>query len=284
MSQIPKIIHQIWINDTHLGNPKLPIPTEWQKGPEAWKTLHPNFKYVLWTDDTVIPFLTTYYPEFLELYYSYPNLIQRADMVRYFILHDFGGIYSDLDNYPVENLEKYFVHDIDGYFVYSANSNCFTNCLMVSKKGSRIMKEIFQRLKKNEIPWWAIGKHLTVMTSTGPLMLTDALQETEYLYVVLPKKKFNPYGVSENFENIKENISMRTMEGKSWNGVDSIIFNFVNTRKPFFITLGIVFLILIIVSLLYYIFKYKKTQKYCSEVKQYCDTKCSGENVPDLNI
>jgi mannosyltransferase OCH1-like enzyme len=35
---------------------------------------------------------------FLETFDSYPYPIQRADAIRYFVLHHFGGIYIDLDD------------------------------------------------------------------------------------------------------------------------------------------------------------------------------------------
>ena len=41
---------------------------------------------------------STRYPWFLETFDGYPYPIQRADAIRYFVLHHFGGIYIDLDD------------------------------------------------------------------------------------------------------------------------------------------------------------------------------------------
>lgn len=38
------------------------------------------------------------YPWFLETFDGYRYPIQRADAIRYFVLHHFGGIYIDLDD------------------------------------------------------------------------------------------------------------------------------------------------------------------------------------------
>jgi len=35
---------------------------------------------------------------FLETFDAYPYPIQRADAIRYFVLHHYGGIYIDLDD------------------------------------------------------------------------------------------------------------------------------------------------------------------------------------------
>lgn len=51
----------------------------------------------LWTDATARHFIQTHYPSFLATYDSYEYNIQRADAIRYFVLHRYGGIYMDLD-------------------------------------------------------------------------------------------------------------------------------------------------------------------------------------------
>jgi mannosyltransferase OCH1-like enzyme len=52
---------------------------------------------MLWTDETAREFVQTHYPAHLQMYDSYTYPIQRADSIRYFVLHHFGGIYMDLD-------------------------------------------------------------------------------------------------------------------------------------------------------------------------------------------
>jgi hypothetical protein len=53
--------------------------------------------YHLWTDSTSRHFVARHYPSFLATFDSYAYPIQRADAIRYFVLHRFGGIYMDLD-------------------------------------------------------------------------------------------------------------------------------------------------------------------------------------------
>ena len=54
-------------------------------------------EYMLWTDDLSRRLVETYYPTYLHMFDSYKYPIQRADAIRYFVLHHFGGIYMDLD-------------------------------------------------------------------------------------------------------------------------------------------------------------------------------------------
>jgi mannosyltransferase OCH1-like enzyme len=248
---IPKIIHQTWKTKD--------IPDHWKKSQQEWIRLHPDWEYILWTDEDIRNHIKNNHPDFLELHDHYEYNIQRADMIRYFILFDFGGIYCDLDFYPTENIEKY-LNCINDYFIYSSNSNCFTNSFMISPGKSLIFKEIINELKQKN-PWWAIGKHLKVMTSTGPLMVDKVLKNTKYSYQVLPKSRFNPYGANDDINEEKEGIVLRALEGKSWNSYDSIFYNFVSKYSTFFICFGILSILCIIIGLIYYMIKYKKCRE-----------------------
>ena len=183
-------------------------------------------------------------------------------MIRYFILYDFGGVYSDLDQYPTENIEKYITTNLN-YFVYSPNTDILTNQFMISPKGSNIMKIIQQQLLK-DIPFYAIGKHLKIYYSTGPLMLNNTLLNLKKdQFIILPRKKFNPYSiVHDKLISDDNEISINTIDSEStWNSYDTIIFNFVNKNKVFFICFGILCILCIIIGLIYYIIKYKKCRK-----------------------
>jgi mannosyltransferase OCH1-like enzyme len=104
---IPKIIHQTYKNES--------IPAHWKGPQQSCLDLHPDYEYKLWTDKKAREFIAaeyaphlyptcthsltaSRYPWFLETFDGYPYPIQRADAIRYFVLHHFGGIYIDLDD------------------------------------------------------------------------------------------------------------------------------------------------------------------------------------------
>jgi hypothetical protein len=87
---IPKIIHQTYINES--------LPEHWKGPQQSCLDLHPDYEYKLWTDKKSREFIAAEYPWFLETFDGYPYPIQRADAIRYFVLHHFGGIYIDLDD------------------------------------------------------------------------------------------------------------------------------------------------------------------------------------------
>ena len=89
IEKVPRIIHQTW--KTTL------LPTKWAKLTTQCKALHPDYEYKLWTDESSIEFIKEFYPWFLPTFMNYNLNIQRADVIRYFVLHKYGGVYMDLD-------------------------------------------------------------------------------------------------------------------------------------------------------------------------------------------
>jgi mannosyltransferase OCH1-like enzyme len=87
---IPKIIHQTYKNET--------IPEVWVEAQQSCIDLHPDYEYILWTNEKSRDFIAAEYPWFLETFDGYKYPIQRADSIRYFVLAHYGGTYIDLDD------------------------------------------------------------------------------------------------------------------------------------------------------------------------------------------
>jgi mannosyltransferase OCH1-like enzyme len=87
--KIPKIIHQIWLG------PKTP-PPYFYTFREKWKTMHPDWEYRLWTDESLdeLPL------ELRDLIQASPNYAERSDILRSELLALFGGVYIDVDMDP----------------------------------------------------------------------------------------------------------------------------------------------------------------------------------------
>jgi hypothetical protein len=89
MNRIPRHIHQLW-NDENPPPRYLPLI-------ESWKRHNPAWKYTLWTHAAVRELISTRRPELLPVFDGYAKPICRADLGRYVVLAEFGGIYADLD-------------------------------------------------------------------------------------------------------------------------------------------------------------------------------------------
>jgi mannosyltransferase OCH1-like enzyme len=170
---IPRILHQTWKTTD--------IPDEWQACVESWKTLHPQWQYKLWTDDTGRWFIQNHYPDFLNIYDAFSYNIQRADAIRYCLLHAFGGVYVDLDMECLQPLEPLLSGHafVAGYepplhAQMLKQEKMLCNAFMASVPGHRLLTAILQSLKSCNPK---ITVHTEVLETTGPLMLTRVVQQ-----------------------------------------------------------------------------------------------------------
>jgi mannosyltransferase OCH1-like enzyme len=80
---IPHIIHQSWESED--------IPTKWATWSDSWRVKHPNWEWVLWTNEDNRALVEARAPWFLETYDALPGEIRRADVMRNFYMFFFGG-------------------------------------------------------------------------------------------------------------------------------------------------------------------------------------------------
>jgi mannosyltransferase OCH1-like enzyme len=156
---IPKIIHQTYKSDK--------VPDIWKPGQKKCVDLHPDYQYILWTDDMARQFIVEEYPWFLETWDSYPYPIQRADAIRYFVLFHYGGVYIDLDDGCKRKLDPLLTVPA---FVRKTLPTGISNDVM----GSVANHAFFLKAMKSLTPYkrnWLIP-YLTIMYSTGPLFLS----------------------------------------------------------------------------------------------------------------
>lgn len=236
---IPKIIMQTWKNHV--------VPDEWKESPESIKKCMPDWEYVLMTDEMNRNFVLTHFPDFLPYYDGFEYPIQRADAIRYMWLYIKGGVYMDLDNIVKKNLSPLFKSDCDAYFVRSGNvSIVYTNAFMASKPGCKIWLQCIEAMKQ-PLSWYNIGRHLKVMNSTGPLMLSSVLSSTKEVFANLPPELFMPCSICETTCSPNSDVYVQNSFGQSWCGVDSHLYNFTLCywRKVLLIVFIILVLLLI---------------------------------------
>lgn len=238
--KIPKIIMQTWKNNN--------IPEKWKKSPESIAKIMPDWNYVLMTDHDNREFVKLHFPDFLSYYDSFTYNIQRADAIRYMWLYVHGGLYIDLDYEILKPLDELFQQDSDLYLVASGNIGGYiTNSFMAAKPKCTLWLDILERMKHNA-PWYAFGKHLYVMSTTGPIMLTDTVRNTNTAFTMLPRVKITPCSVC-NIHCVADDAYVKQLPGSSWITYDTQIYTFFmcHWRK---VILGILLIILILFILI----------------------------------
>jgi hypothetical protein len=73
--RIPRIIHQTWKTYEK-------IPETFRMWIQSWIRLNPDWEYWFWTDQDMRAFIALSYPDYLDLYDSYPSQAFRIDVFR----------------------------------------------------------------------------------------------------------------------------------------------------------------------------------------------------------
>lgn len=99
MARIPRIIHQTW------KTMEIPYEIYDRRWVESWSRHHPDWLFVLWSDQRLRELGRACYPGYEVLYSANVPGIYLADFGRYMVLHYFGGLYVDLDYECLKNVE-----------------------------------------------------------------------------------------------------------------------------------------------------------------------------------
>lgn len=141
--------------------------------------MNPGWDYKLWTDADLLTLVQTHYPELEELYVSYPNPVQRADLGRYLVLHHCGGVYADVDTECLSSLDPLTA---DARVVFAEEpiehhnhaiplglAHQYFNGIMASPKGHPFWNHLIDVVIRS--------RHASafVLESTGPIVLTGAI-------------------------------------------------------------------------------------------------------------
>ena len=174
---VPRTIHQTWKTED--------VPDIWAQSPRDWIEKHPEYLYVLWRDEDLKNLISMAYPWAVETYTNFKYNIQRADFGRMFVLHAYGGVYSDLDLVPkrsITPLIEMFENDCTEFeiaLVQGPSGRCgldLSNFFMFSLQHAPWILSYFCYVINeswNELQPWYIRvlsniKHYYVTPSTGP--------------------------------------------------------------------------------------------------------------------
>lgn len=161
---IPKLIHQTYKTTE--------VPMKWNHTYSSIRALHPDYVYMFWTDDNSRDFIEQYYPWFLDTFDSYPYNIMRADVIRYFVLVHYGGIYIDLDNGCDFNMDPLRAFPA---WLRKTDPSGVSNDIMGSVPRHPFFLKVLDNLQKYNRNY--LLPYATIMYSSGPLMLSVLLKQ-----------------------------------------------------------------------------------------------------------
>lgn len=80
---IPKLLHQSWKSSA--------LPIKFEQWSDSCRRQHPDWEWVLWTDEDNLTLVKSYTPWLVDTYLSLPSNIYRADLARNVYMFIFGG-------------------------------------------------------------------------------------------------------------------------------------------------------------------------------------------------
>ena len=240
VEKIPRVIHQTWKTEE--------LPPRWKEVREACAAMMPDYQYMLWTDVSSREFIAREYPWFLDTFDSYPYNIQRADAIRYFVLHKYGGVYMDLDIGCRRRLDSLLRFEV---IVPKTIPVGVSNDLIFSVPRHPYMESLIYSLKSFHHHY--LTHYATVMFSTGPMFVSAMYRQFVNGHTaaapstpsqpgrgfsgvrVLPKSL---YGKNLDEDEAPDSFFLH-MYGSSWHANDAGFLIFLRKYGYALITLGV---------------------------------------------
>ncbi|MBE2287325.1 MAG: hypothetical protein IAE77_27975 [Prosthecobacter sp.] len=191
---IPRIIHQTWKTRD--------IPPHLQEFQQSWRVHHPDWEYRLWTDEDNSRLIHECYPQFVDFWDRPLPPIIKIDFVRLAFMHQFGGIYVDMDFEALRPLTPLFQdskmivgREKGGIGMQFRGRDFLCNALIASPAGHPLwldlMQEMIRRLrprgKFEREPIYVL--HMTLEVFDAVL---EAYQQTHSDLVITSHEMFYP--------------------------------------------------------------------------------------------
>jgi len=286
MTKIPHIIHQTWKSRN--------LSKEYQKYADSWKKFHPTWDYRFYDDAACLRLVQTHFPQFLSKYIQLPTPVMKADMFRYLVIYQYGGVYVDIDAEALKSLDDLLIGDDDMIVGVEIDFNNLTfakfNPIYKSyykKHGidKQYVQYIFMATPKNPILYEIIenihtkptfnNAHLDTFMQTGPALFSKIIHKHRQKVKVLNVNAFN--GVTSILKRyilgintpLKESY-LKHHEASSWKNKDDIIYTILCCVV---LALFITILVLFSYSIMYFNKCKGIVTKKCIPLITYCKIK-----------
>ena len=291
MYNIPKKIHQTWKSKN--------IPENYKNLVDSWKNKHPSWEYNLYDDQDCINFIKNYHPNLLHGYLILKEPVMKADMFRYLILYQFGGLYTDLDTEALKPFDSLLDGDYkmvigieldfdktsfskmapvynDFYKKNNLNRQYIQYCFL-SAPQNPILLEIAIEIARNADKQLHPIKQVNTIIKTGPGIYSKIIQkyiDKGYPVKVLDTKYLS--GIESTIQhyllginNPSKDSYVKHHEMASWRDKNDIIYTLMACVV---LCLFITVIVFFIYGIVYY-FKCKKKRGRCLNIKTYCKIK-----------
>lgn len=143
---IPKIIHQIWVGD-------FKIPKREKMFVDRMKEMNTSFEHIFWTSAPKLPNHVQYV---YDTFYEKQHYAFCADILRLWVVNEYGGIYLDVDYEPKNPLNDFV--DYDGvFFHHHEEDKTIPNGTFGGKKQLDILEFCLDNVTHTNTLWYGPG-------------------------------------------------------------------------------------------------------------------------------
>ncbi|EJS43060.1 hoc1p [Saccharomyces arboricola H-6] len=192
-AKFPAFIWQTWSDES-------PERVRDIKG--MWESKNPGFAHEVLTHDVINALVHHYFssiPEILETYETLPSIILKIDFFKYLILLVHGGVYADIDTFPVQPIPNWIPEELspsDIGLIIGVEEDAqradwrtkfirrlqFGTWIIQAKPGHPILREIISQIiettlqrKKDDQLNVNLRNDLNIMSWTGSGLWTDTI-------------------------------------------------------------------------------------------------------------
>ena len=152
------------------------LPRRWRQTVRATRCQYSDWQYELWTDERMKRYVDERHPRLAPIFHGFERGIMRADVIRYAVLFDLGGLYCDLDYeflrpYDFTGTGLVLSKEFDSR--YGDGVDQIANYVMASEPGHPFWKDVLEELISNPP---RTRSYDDVVYATGPGLLTRIFQ------------------------------------------------------------------------------------------------------------
>ena len=181
------MIHRIWLGSE--------LPESFVEYGRTWHEHHPSWTQVLWTDhpQRELPYVrVATLPQLRNqaIFDAAPALVRaanvgqfRADLLRYELLVDHGGVYVDADFECLRPIDELLGEDVHAFAAWETDQVWVNNAIL----GAELGHLFFQQLVDGIAPRLRVhGRDALPATITGPKYITALYRSNEHHGMPVP--------------------------------------------------------------------------------------------------
>ncbi|KAF0686928.1 Aste57867_21276 [Aphanomyces stellatus] len=206
-SVIPRLIHQSWKTSEN-------IPSRFVPWMQSWRTFNPEWQYVFWDDRDNLQLFQTYFPEYYPMATQLAK-ISLADMARYALLYQYGGVYADADFECLQSFDDLIDLDlflsfeplVHSVLLEGATQPVLCNAILASRPKHPFWLHVLQQIKAKFDRQESLKDPVAL---TGPRVVQESVEAVNITTMnisLLPEEYFYPEIAYWNLDNLQTKCS-----------------------------------------------------------------------------